>query len=285
MFQHKKMKAMKVLFNVTTALRISSLSLIHVSFLLENHSYTKKYKTFFLSNKELLKKKKLVRVRLNRLILRYCYLHFFFVNLLAIIKSVDISPLQSNHDNDNNNKINNISIIGGNGYKICSGSWDKTIRIWDIETTKQFNVFEGHESYVCSVKYGSNELMNTILSGSSDDNVRLWDIRCGKQVQKFNGHKNEVYSVEYSPFVIKNSIGNSNVICSGSIDNTIRFWDIRSNKEEFYIKGNDDEEDGISCLKFVSLRKKVNDNKQKPNDCYCVHLYYSSVKSQICVWG
>ncbi|ETO02204.1 WD repeat-containing protein, partial [Reticulomyxa filosa] len=44
---------------------------------------------------------------------------------------------------------------------ICSGSYDKTIRIWDIETTKQFNVFKGHEYVIRSVKYGSNELMNT----------------------------------------------------------------------------------------------------------------------------
>ncbi|ETO02069.1 hypothetical protein RFI_35367, partial [Reticulomyxa filosa] len=68
----------------------------------------------------------------------------------------------------NNNKMNNIGLIGGNGYTICSGSNDHTIRIWDIETTKQFNVFKGHEDVVMSVKYGSNELLNTILSGSND---------------------------------------------------------------------------------------------------------------------
>ncbi|ETO08817.1 WD-repeat protein, partial [Reticulomyxa filosa] len=49
------------------------------------------------------------------------------------VRCVDISPLQSN-----NNKSNNIGVIGGNGYTICSGSYDNTIRIWDIETTKQF---------------------------------------------------------------------------------------------------------------------------------------------------
>ncbi|ETO11500.1 hypothetical protein RFI_25876, partial [Reticulomyxa filosa] len=69
--------------------------------------------------------------------------------------------------------------------------------------------------------------------------------------------------------------GNSNVICSGSDDSTIRFWDIRSNKKELYvIKGDDEEEDGIRCIRFVSLNKKVNDIEQKSKDDYGVHLYY-----------
>ncbi|ETO36064.1 protein kinase, partial [Reticulomyxa filosa] len=67
-------------------------------------------------------------------------LHVFKGHKYGVL-CVDISPLQSNNDND---KMNNIGVIGGNGYTICSGSWDKTIRIWDIETTKQFNVFKGH---------------------------------------------------------------------------------------------------------------------------------------------
>ncbi|ETO07548.1 WD-40 repeat protein [Reticulomyxa filosa] len=50
---------------------------------------------------------------------------------------VDISPLQSNNNNN-----------------------DNTIRIWDIETNKQFNVFKVHDHIVNSVKYGSNELLN-----------------------------------------------------------------------------------------------------------------------------
>ncbi|ETO26728.1 hypothetical protein RFI_10406 [Reticulomyxa filosa] len=191
-------------------------------------------------------------------------LHIFNGHINAVW-CVDISPLQSNN---NGNKSNSIGMIGGNGYTICSGSDDKTIRIWDIETTKQLIVFKGHENWIMSVKYGSNELgnigcANTILSGSGDKSVRLWDIRSGQQIQVFNGHENRVIAAEYSLFTVNNNevSGSSNVICSGSWDNTIRFWDIRSNKNELYvIKGYKRKDEGIRCLKFLQLKKKNNCN-------------------------
>ncbi|ETO36251.1 hypothetical protein RFI_00812 [Reticulomyxa filosa] len=110
---------------------------------------------------------------------------------MKIVFGVDISQLQSNNNNGN----------------------------------------KRHYDFVISVKYGSNELLNTILSASCDKSVCLLDIRSDEQIQAFNGHTMYVRAVEYSQFIIKNSTdvicGNSNVICSGSRDNTIRFWDIR----------------------------------------------------------
>ncbi|ETO20267.1 hypothetical protein RFI_16950, partial [Reticulomyxa filosa] len=166
------------------------------------------------------------------------------------------------------------------------GSHDKTIRIWDIETTKQFNVFKGHDNFICSVKYGSNELLNTILSGSGDKSVRLWDIRSDEQIQVFNGHTDFVYAVEYSPFVVNNDEigGSSNVICSGSWDKTIRFWDIRSNKNELHMIKGDKEYDGIFCLKFIPSKKNNKNNENKKSD-YCYNLCYGSAKGPICIWG
>ncbi|ETO31380.1 G-protein beta WD-40 repeats containing protein [Reticulomyxa filosa] len=202
-------------------------------------------------------------------------LHAFNGHEFAV-RCTAISPLQGN-----NHKSNSIGVIGGNGYTTCSGSEDKTIRIWDIETIKQLIVFKGHENLVQSVKYGSNELGNIILSGSWDKSVRLWDVRSGQQTQVFNGHTNYVYAVEYPPFVIKNSSGNLNVICSGSRDNTIRFWDIRSSKSQLHIINGDNEDNGITCLKFVSLKKKVNYNKQRSKDDCGVHLCYGSMKGLI----
>ncbi|ETO07644.1 WD-40 repeat protein [Reticulomyxa filosa] len=192
---------------------------------------------------------------------------------------VDFSSLQSNNKNNS---------ISGSGYTICSGSSDSTIRIWDIETTKQLLVLNGHKYSVWCIKYGSNELgnsggANTILSGSMDRSIRLWDIRSGQQIQIFSEHKGYIYAVEYSPFIVKNiEIGGcSNVICSGSTDNTIRFWDIRSNKNELYlIKASNQEENGIKSLKFIPLKKK-----EQKNNNNGINLCYGSLKGLICIWG
>ncbi|ETO25739.1 WD-40 repeat protein [Reticulomyxa filosa] len=196
--------------------------------------------------------------------------------------SVDFSPLQSN------NKSNSIGVVGGSGYTICSGSFDTTIRIWDIETAKQVVVFKGHENALKSVLYGSNEIgniggANTILSGSDDKSIRLWDIRSGQQIQIFKGHTHYVYAVEYSPFTVDScEVGGSGVICSGSLDGTIRFWDIRSNKSELHIfEGKNGE---IYCLKFLKCKKKEQKRKIYCNR-YCINLCYGSRDGSICIWG
>ncbi|ETO26870.1 G-protein beta WD-40 repeats containing protein [Reticulomyxa filosa] len=187
---------------------------------------------------------------------------------------VSFSPLQSNNNNNNNNdKSNNIGIIGGNGYTICSGSYDRTIRIWDIETFKQLIAFKGHKKAVSSVRYSPHET-NIILSGACDGTVRLWDIRSKKQIQKFDGHTREVSAAEYLPFVTNEDNGDGfassvgNIICSGSWDNTIRFWDIRTNKELHVIKANH-EDRGVSYIKFLSLKNRSNaDHGCNTNLCY-----------------
>ncbi|ETO27896.1 G-protein beta WD-40 repeats containing protein [Reticulomyxa filosa] len=189
--------------------------------------------------------------------------------------SVEFSPPKSNKNKNNNS----IGVIGGNGYTICSGSWDKTIRLWDVETTKELAVFKGHKDSVMSVKYSQYDT-NTICSGSRDNSVRLWDIRSNKEIHAFKEHINIVWAVEYSPFVsndsAETSIINQNTICSGSRDNTIRFWDIRTNKQLHLIKGDFNKDYGIISLKFLALKKS--------NCIWSVNLCYGSYEGPIRIW-
>ncbi|ETO00984.1 hypothetical protein RFI_36456, partial [Reticulomyxa filosa] len=47
------------------------------------------------------------------------------------------------------------------------------------------------------------------------------------------------------------------------------------------INGDGKEDDGIFCLKFILLKKKLNDNEKKLKDDSGVHLYYDSTKDLI----
>ncbi|KZP02221.1 WD40 repeat-like protein, partial [Athelia psychrophila] len=103
------------------------------------------------------------------------------------------------------------------GSKIVSGSWDKTVRVWDAVTGQPaMPPLQGHEEAVHSVCFspdGSN-----IASGSSDKTIWLWDAGTGQPAMPpLQGHEEAVYSVCFSP--------DGSKIASGSADKTIRLWD------------------------------------------------------------
>jgi guanine nucleotide-binding protein subunit beta-2-like 1 protein len=70
---------------------------------------------------------------------------------------------------------------------VVSGSWDKTLRLWDLNTFKTKKIFVGHEKDVLSVAFSDNNRI--ILSGGMDKTLRYWNIKGeSKYVAKeFNG--------------------------------------------------------------------------------------------------
>ncbi|QRV96323.1 Vegetative incompatibility protein HET-E-1 [Ceratobasidium sp. AG-Ba] len=110
--------------------------------------------------------------------------------------------------------------LSPDGAYIVSGSWDKTVRIWDSRTGQPVGQpLHGHTQYVTSVAYSPDGAY--ILSGSDDRTVRIWDSRTGQPVgQPLHGHTDTVTSVAYSP--------DGAYIVSGSGDETVRIWDSRT---------------------------------------------------------
>ena len=53
----------------------------------------------------------------------------------------------------------------------ASGSFDKTIKIWDINTKKCVQTLEGHASNVICLLLHSSGLL---ISSSGDRNVKVW---------------------------------------------------------------------------------------------------------------
>jgi WD40 repeat protein len=69
------------------------------------------------------------------------------------------------------------------GTHIVSGSYDKTIRIWDVRTGEEvMKPLEGHTGSVASVGFSPDG--THIMSGSYDMTIRIWDARTGEEVMK-----------------------------------------------------------------------------------------------------
>ncbi|KIO10424.1 hypothetical protein M404DRAFT_129403, partial [Pisolithus tinctorius Marx 270] len=85
------------------------------------------------------------------------------------------------------------------GKRIVSGSWDKTVRVWDAERGVQLgSPLEGHTSEVISVAFSPDG--KRIVSGSRDKTVRAWDVEGGVQIgSPLEGHTDGVISVAFSP--------------------------------------------------------------------------------------
>jgi len=102
------------------------------------------------------------------------------------------------------------------GRYILSGSYDKTIRIWDAETGGAVGQpLEGHTGTVYSVAYSPDG--QRIISGSDDETIQIWDANTGVAVgDPLKGHTRTVRSVACSP--------DGRHIISGSDDMSIQIW-------------------------------------------------------------
>ena len=67
------------------------------------------------------------------------------------------------------------------GKLVVSGSWDKTVRLWDTVTGAALQTLEGHSGWVKSVAFSPDGKL--VVSGSDDKTVRLWDAVTGAALQ------------------------------------------------------------------------------------------------------
>ncbi|MFX1258959.1 MAG: ATP-binding protein, partial [Promethearchaeota archaeon] len=132
------------------------------------------------------------------------------------------------------------------GKTIATGSWDKTIRLFDVTILKEKAILKGHTSRIEDLIFTQDG--KNLISCSNDKTLRIWDPETGVTKSVLKGHTSKIITCVLSP---NNKLVAS--ICDGN-DPTIRIWDIESGNEKMVLEGHSKE---ITKIAFSSDGKTL----------------------------
>ena len=126
-------------------------------------------------------------------------------------------------------------VISPNGQFLASGSWDKTIKLWNLKTGQAFRTIRVHTALVLAVAISPDGQI--LASGGSDSTIKLWNLKKGRQLNTFRGHAHRVNSVALSI--------DGEIVASGSLDKTVKLWSLKTGQETNTLTGHRGE---VNCV-------------------------------------
>lgn len=108
---------------------------------------------------------------------------------------------------------------------LATGSYDATIRIWDIETGEVMTTLRGHASGIRTLQFDDTKL----ISGSFDKTIKIWNWQTGECLSTLQCHTEGVLSVHFDGVTL----------ASGSVDRTVKIFDFNT-KQTFCLRGHTD---------------------------------------------
>lgn len=108
---------------------------------------------------------------------------------------------------------------------LATGSYDATIKIWDLETGQELRTLRGHNAGIRCLQFDETKL----ISGSLDRTIKVWNWRTGECVSTYSGHQGGVVSLHFD----------SKILLSGSMDSTVKIWNFEDRSVRTF-KGHND---------------------------------------------
>lgn len=124
--------------------------------------------------------------------------------------------------------------------KLVSGSLDRTIRTWDVNTQQEMSVFSASCGILSLACRG-----DLIVTGHPDRSIRLWDTRESERrsvVREFKLHTNWVTTLAWH---------NDEVFASGSHDGSVKLWNCGTEIPLFTVFQHDEKILGLTATDKV----------------------------------
>jgi tricorn protease-like protein len=102
------------------------------------------------------------------------------------------------------------------GKRAVSASWDKTLKVWDLETGRAERTLEAHSGCVYGVAVTADG--KRAISASSHATLKVWDLETGWALRTLEGHTASVYGVAVTL--------DGKQAVSASADHTLKVWDL-----------------------------------------------------------
>lgn len=119
-----------------------------------------------------------------------------------------------------------LAVVPG-GRQVLSGSHDRSLRLWDVDSGTQLQTFQGHTEGIRCVAVASRG--KQALSGGVDRSLRLWDLASGRCLRTFLGHTDAIRCAAFAP--------DDRQAISASNDRQICFWDLASGRPLLALQG------------------------------------------------
>ncbi|PAN50018.1 hypothetical protein PAHAL_9G492100 [Panicum hallii] len=110
------------------------------------------------------------------------------------------------------------------GRYVITGSDDRLVKIWAMETAFCLASCRGHEGDITDLAVSSNNAV--VASSSNDFIIRVWRMPDGMPVSVLKGHTGAVTAIAFSP-----RPGAAFQLLSSSDDGTCRIWDARYSQQ------------------------------------------------------
>lgn len=108
---------------------------------------------------------------------------------------------------------------------LITGSYDATVKVWDIKTGQEIRTLTGHTQGIRCLQFEDSKL----ITGSLDNTIKIWNWRTGKEIKTLTSHTNGVIGLHMA----------DKLLASGSSDNTIVVHDF-SNMKRTTLMGHTD---------------------------------------------